>query len=92
MNVRVTSRMCTSPKTVKNLFSINNIDDVDKLCKAVVSDSSAIITRSDGKEVSVVCGGFIHTEVFNQKQLLADWCNLVVDEFPSGGEYTKASI
>lgn len=92
MKVKVKSLLGNQPKWVTNYMSVDSISDLDKLVRSVVIDRSATIIREDGKETEIVSVGTVHTEVYNQKQLLVDWCNLKVDEFPIGGEYQKASV
>lgn len=92
MKVKVKSLLCNQPRWVTNYMPVDSIGDLDKLIRSVVIDRSAIIIREDGKETEVVSVGTVQTEVYNQKQLLVDWCNLRVDEFPIGGEYQKASV
>ena len=92
MKVTVTSLLGNLPKEVKNTFEVVNTSDVDKLVRACVTDRVAVVKRQDGKEVSIVNNGTVYTEVYNQKQLLADWCSQLVDEFPIGGAFAKSSI
>lgn len=92
MRVTVTSVLGNKPKEIKNVFEISSISDVEKLIRACVTDRTAVVKRQDGKEVSIVNNGTVYTEVYNQKQLLADWCTQLVDEFPVGGQFAKSSI
>lgn len=92
MKVRVNSLLGNTPKWVSNTMEVSNISDLDKLIKAVITDRSVILTRSDGLETEIVNVGAVRLEVYNQKELLVDWCNLRIDEFPLGGEYAKATI
>lgn len=92
MKVTITSLLCNKPKYVKNVLEISTMTDLDKLIRAVVTDRSATITRADGKETEIVNVGTVRTEVYNNKELLIQWCNLQVDEFPPGGEYLKATV
>jgi len=92
MKVKVTSLLGNKPKTVVNTFPMVSLQDVDKLLRAVVTDRTATVTRADGQETTIVHIGCIRTEVFNQKQLLLDWAQGLVDEFPQGGAYATSSI
>ena len=92
MKVKIKSLLCNQPKWVTNYMPVNTIGDLDRLIRSVVVDRSATIVRDDGKETEIVYNGTVRTEVYNQKQLLVDWCNMQVDEFPSGGEYSRSSI
>jgi hypothetical protein len=92
MKVTLTSILGNKPKEVRNVFEVASVDDADKLIKACITDKHASIKRSDGKEIPIVANGCVYIEVFNQKNLLVDWCNQRVDEFPNGGMYAKSSI
>lgn len=92
MKVTVTSVPGNKPKEIKNVFEVSSTGDVDKLVRACITDRSAVVKRQDGKEIAIVNNGTVYTEVYNQKQLLADWCELKVDEFPIGGVFAKSSI
>lgn len=92
MKVTVTSLLGNQPKEVKNTFEVYTAQDVDTLVKACITDRTATIKRQDGKETQIVYNGTVHTEVYNQKQLLVDWCSQRIDEFPLGGVYATASI
>jgi len=92
MKVTISSTLGSIPKEVKNEFYVENLSSIDALLKMVVTDKVASLKRQDGKEIFIVNNGCIYTEVYNQKQLLVDWCNLKVDEFPEAGEYAKSSI
>ncbi len=92
MQVTVTSILGNRPKQVVNTFEVSSVADVEKLIKACITDRTAVIKRQDGMELFVVDNGCVFTEVYNQKALLVDWCNLEVDEFPLGGAYAKSSI
>lgn len=92
MKVKITSLLGAKQKFVMNVASISCISDLNAIIRSVVTDRSATLTRSDGKETMIVHCGTIRDEVYNQKQLLVDWCNLLVDEFPEGGLYRGASV
>lgn len=92
MKVRLISILGNKSKEVRNTFDISSIEDVEALIKACIIDKRANITREDGAEVSIVENGCVHIEVFNQKQLLVDWCNQKTNEFPLGGIYVTSSI
>jgi len=92
MKVRIESLLCNQPRWVKNSLDVNTLADLDKLIKMVVVDRTATITRADGKSTDIVHVGSVRDEVWNNKQLLVDWINLEVDEFPPGGSYKGASI
>ena len=92
MKVTVTSVLGNQPKEVKNVFEVATSVDVEKLVRACITDRTAVVKRQDGKEVAIVNNGSVYTEVYNQKQLLADWCTQLVDEFPIGGAYATSSI
>lgn len=92
MKVKIKSLLCNQPKWVTNYMPVTTIGDLDRLIRSVVVDRSATIIRDDGKETEIVYNGTVRTEVYNQKQLLVNWCNMQVDEFPSGGEYSRSSI
>ena len=92
MKVVIKSVLGNKPKEVRNEFYVENLSSIEALYKMVVTDKTCSLTRADGKEVPIVANGCIYTEVFNQKQLLVDWCNLKVDTFPEAGEYAKSSI
>lgn len=92
MEVIVKSTLGNKPKEVTNRFHIDSLSSVEALYKMVVTDKTCSLKREDGQEVQVVSNGCIHVEVFNQKQLLVDWANMKVDEFPLGGQFAKSSI
>lgn len=92
MEVIVKSVLGNKPKEVSNVFYVENVGSVEALYKMIVTDKTAILMREDGQEVQIVANGIIYTEAFNQKQLLVDWCNHVVDEFPIGGQFAKSAI
>jgi hypothetical protein len=92
MKVIVKSLLGNAPKWIVNTMEVSSTSDLDKLIKAVITDRSVILTRVDGLETEIVSVGAVRLEVYNQKQLLVDWCNQLVDEFPSGGGYAKATI
>jgi hypothetical protein len=92
MKIKATSLLGNMPKYVDNKFEVSSLKDLDVLFKAVVTNRNCVLTRPDGKELTIVHRGSLYTEVYNQKQLLLDWCNEKVDEFPNGGMYAKASI
>lgn len=92
MEVVVRSVLGNKPKEVTNRFHIDSISSVEALNKMVVTDKTCSLIRQDGKEVQIVYNGTIQTEVFNQKQLLVDWANMLTDEFPLGGQFAKSSI
>jgi len=73
-------------------MEVNSMTDLDKLIRAVVVDRSATIKRQDGKETEIVYCGTVRDEVYNNKELLIQWCCQEVDEFPKGGIYKKASV
>jgi hypothetical protein len=92
MKVKIESLLCNKPKWVSNYLDVNSIGDLDKVIRMVVTDRSAILTREDGKSTEIVNTGCVRTEIWNQKQLLVDWLNLRVDDFPEAGKYIKSSI
>lgn len=92
MKVKVISLLGNKPKYVTNLHNVETEADVNSLLRMVITDRSATITREDGKETDIVYNGTVRDEVYNQKKLLVDWCNMQVDEFPEGGMYARASI
>jgi hypothetical protein len=92
MRVQITSLLGNQSKIVNNIHEVDTISDIDSLLKYVVTTRTTTIIRADGKETTIVYIGAIRTEVYNQKQLLVDWCNLRVDEFPKTGAYANASI
>jgi hypothetical protein len=92
MKVKIRSLLNSKSERVNNYLDINNLDDINKLCRWVVVDREAVIIRADGEETLIVSHGTIRNEVYNQKELLIDWCNLRVDEFPESGEYRRSSI
>jgi hypothetical protein len=92
MRVQIKSLLGNQSKIVNNIHEVDTISDIDSLLKYVVTTRTTTIIRADGKETTIVYIGAIRTEVYNQKQLLVDWCNLRVDEFPKTGAYANASI
>ena len=92
MRVQITSLLGNQSKIVNNIHEVDTISDIDSLLKYVVTTRTTTIIRADGKETTIIYIGAIRTEVYNQKQLLVDWCNLRVDEFPKTGAYANASI
>jgi hypothetical protein len=92
MKVLVKSILGNKHKEVTNWHYIENLSSVEALNKMVVCDKTCSLIRKDGKEVQIVYNGTIQTEVFNQKQLLVDWANMLTDEFPLGGQFAKSSI
>jgi hypothetical protein len=92
MRVKIKSLLGNQSKIVNNPHEVDTISDIDRLLKYAVTNRTTTIIRADGKETTIVYIGAIRTEVYNQKQLLVDWCNLRVDEFPKTGAYANASI
>ena len=92
MKIKITSLLGSKQKTVTNIVDLSSLKDLDAVIRAVVTDRTATLTRVDGKQTDIVYCGTVRDEVYNQKQLLVDWCNLLVDEFPDGGLYRGASV
>lgn len=92
MKVTITSLLGDKQKFVKNTMDITNRYELDMMIRSVVTDRSATLSRSDGLTTEVVYCGTVRDEVYNNKDLLVQWINMEVDEFPPGGEYKKASV
>lgn len=92
MKIKITSLLGAKQKFVTNVTNVSSISDLNALIRSVVTDRTATITREDGKQTDIVHCGTVRDEVYNQKKLLVDWCNLLVDEFPDGGTYRGASV
>ena len=92
MKVKIISLLGAKQKFVTNVTKVSSISDLNAVIRSVVTDRMATLVREDGKQTDIVHCGTVRDEVYNQKQLLVDWCNLVADEFPDGGLYRGASV